>query len=69
MASKDLDSLPKQCTCMQGNLTALPPELWPRSHKKSGLRKTTCPGCGMVYRTNRATDLCMECEHRETVVR
>lgn len=30
--------------------------------KKSDLRKVTCPGCGLVYWTNRATDLCMDCE-------
>jgi len=24
----------------------------------------TCPGCGLVYWTNRATDLCVECEKK-----
>jgi hypothetical protein len=28
----------------------------------SGLRKVTCPSCGLVYRTNRDTDICMSCE-------
>ncbi len=40
---------------------ALPPELRPRVQKKGSLRKVTCPGCGLVYWTNRETDLCMEC--------
>jgi len=40
----------------------LPPELRPRERKESGLRQVTCPGCGLVYWTNRSIDLCMECE-------
>jgi hypothetical protein len=47
---------------MKYAFTALPPELRPSLHKKSSLRKVTCPGCGLIYRTNRATDLCVECE-------
>jgi len=43
---------------------ALPPELRPQSQKKSSLRKVTCPGCGLVYWTNRSTDLCMDCEKK-----
>jgi hypothetical protein len=51
------------CTCIQDPFAALPPELRPsRQRKKSLLRKVTCPGCGLVYWTNRATDLCPECE-------
>ncbi len=53
---------PVQCTCVTNPFTALPPELRPRPRKKSSLRKVTCPGCGLVYWTNRTTDLCMECE-------
>ena len=56
---------PPLCTCVQDPFTALPPELRPRSKKTMGnLRKVTCPGCGLVYWTNRATDLCIECEKK-----
>ena len=53
------------CTCFDGGSVVLPTELQPRPKKKSSLRKVTCPGCGLVYRTNRATDLCMECERKQ----
>ena len=62
MGSKDSEDRPAQCTCMKDGFVSLPPELRPRADKKSGLRKVTCPACGLVYWTNRATDLCMECE-------
>lgn len=53
------------CTCIQDPFATLPPELRPTKHrKKSLLRKVTCPGCGSVYRTNRATDLCVDCEKK-----
>jgi hypothetical protein len=54
-----------QCTCMGDGFESLPPELRPRSEKRHGLRKVTCPSCGLVYSTNRGTDLCLECEPRE----
>jgi hypothetical protein len=44
------------------DFAALPPQLRPRLQKKSSLRQVTCPGCGLTYWTNRATDLCMKCE-------
>lgn len=54
-----------RCTCVQDSFAALPPELRPRpAPKKGGLRKVTCPGCGMVYWTNRKTDLCPDCEKK-----
>jgi hypothetical protein len=49
---------------VKDGFAALPPELRPRSKKKSSLRKVTCPGCGLAYSTNRSTDLCMECEKK-----
>jgi hypothetical protein len=53
------------CTCVQDPFAVLPPELRPRNRPCHGsLRKVTCPGCGLVYRTNRATDLCPACERR-----
>jgi len=52
------------CTCTDDGFGALPPELRPRAKKKDGLRKVTCPSCGLVYSTNRETDLCIECEKR-----
>lgn len=54
-----------ECTCVQDGFGALPPELRPREKKKSSLRKVTCPGCGLVYRTNRETDLCMTCAKKQ----
>ena len=53
------------CSCMRDGFGALPPELRPRPKKNSNLRKVTCPGCGMVYRTNRETDLCLTCEKEQ----
>lgn len=53
------------CTCAQDPFAALPPELRPSpAPKKGGLRKVTCPGCGLVYWTNRKTDLCPDCEKK-----
>jgi hypothetical protein len=53
------------CTCIKDPFASLPPELRPtRQRKKSLLRKVTCPECGLVYRTNRATDLCVDCEKK-----
>jgi hypothetical protein len=62
MQPADSKDRPGQCCCVKDGFATLPPELRPRTKKKSSLRKVTCPGCGLVYRTNRPTDLCMECE-------
>ncbi len=64
MQSKESSSPLVACTCGKDAFAALPPELRPRAQKKSSLRQVTCPGCGLVYWTNRATDLCMECERK-----
>jgi hypothetical protein len=41
---------------------ALPAELRPkRQAGNAGLRQTTCPICGLVYWTNRETDVCIRC--------
>ena len=61
---EDSENRTVQCTCVRDGFAAVPPELRPRPKKKSSLRKVTCPGCGLVYRTNRDTDLCMECEKK-----
>jgi len=53
------------CSCMRDGFGAVPPELRPRPEKNNNLRRVTCPGCGMVYRTNRETDLCMDCEKKQ----
>jgi hypothetical protein len=52
------------CTCMSDPFASLPPELRPRKNTRDGLRKVACPGCGLVYWTNRKTDLCMMCEKK-----
>ena len=62
MRPEDSQDRPVPCTCVKDSFAVLPPELRPRPKNKSSLRKATCPGCGLVYSTNRATDLCMECE-------
>ena len=55
----------ERCSCQTGDLFAdLPPELRPRPVKRDGLRKVTCPSCGLVYWTNRSTDVCMQCEEK-----
>jgi hypothetical protein len=50
------------CGCVQNPFSSVPSEMRPRPKRKSDLRKVTCPGCGLVYSTNRETDLCMDCE-------
>ena len=56
---------PPLCTCVKDPLSDLPPDLRPRAKNTMGdLRKVTCPGCGLVYWTNRKTDLCVDCENK-----
>lgn len=52
----------KPCSCLGTSFADLPPEIRPQARKKSLLRKTTCPGCGREYWTNRDTDVCFDCE-------
>ncbi len=53
------------CTCIQDPFANLPPELRPKPVQKiGGLRKVTCPKCGLSYWTNRETDLCVDCEKK-----
>jgi hypothetical protein len=53
------------CTCVKDPFADLPPDLRPKPVQKiGGLRKITCPGCGLVYMTNRKTDLCIDCEKK-----
>lgn len=55
-----------QCTCALDPFATLPPELRPKPVQKvSDLRQVTCPACGLVYWTNSATDLCMNCEKKD----
>lgn len=57
---------PAPCSCVQDPFAELPVELRPRpiSGEKTGLRKVTCPACGLTYWTNRKTDLCVDCEKK-----
>jgi len=56
---------PPQCTCVKDPFSDLPPDLRPLAkNTMSDLRKVTCPGCGLVYWTNRKTDLCINCEKK-----
>lgn len=68
MSAKASKGQQKPCSCMGDGFAALPPEMRPRSQKKNSLRQVTCPGCGLVYRTNRDMGLCFECEKNGTVV-
>ena len=53
------------CTCFKDPFADLPAELRPKPVEKlNGLRKVTCPGCELVYWTNRKTDMCIECEKK-----
>jgi hypothetical protein len=58
-------SKPLLCSCTQDPFSDLPPELRPHAKIMGDLRKVTCPGCGLVYWTNRKTDLCIECEKKD----
>ena len=54
-----------QYACEPDPFAALPPELRPKPVQKIGdLRKVTCPACKLVYWTNRATDLCIDCDKK-----
>jgi small redox-active disulfide protein 2 len=53
------------CSCNVDPFTSLPPELRPRKDSMSGLRKVTCPSCGLNYWTNRDTDVCSDCEAKQ----
>lgn len=59
----DIPKTITDCTCRNDPFASLPPELIPKQKTwKSKFRKVTCPGCGLIYWTNRNTDLCYECE-------
>jgi hypothetical protein len=48
--------------CCGDPYAELPPELRPApAQKNTGLRKATCPECGLEYWTNRMTDVCLGC--------
>ena len=54
-----------QCSCVTDPFASLPPDLRPRpKNVMGGLRNVKCPGCGLIYWTNRDTDLCMQCEKK-----
>ena len=53
------------CPVCHDPFSDLPPELRPPLGNDMGdLRRITCPGCGIVYWTNRKTNLCVECEKK-----
>ncbi|GAB4473506.1 MAG: hypothetical protein Kow00124_12570 [Anaerolineae bacterium] len=62
------------CSCVSDPYADLPPELRPdreqeiAKRRRFGLRKVTCPGCGLVYTTNRETDLCIDCERKGVTI-
>jgi ribosomal protein S27E len=65
MVKKKANTSKPICSCVQDPYADLPPELRPRpAQKTSSLRKVTCPGCGLVYWTNRKTELCVDCEKK-----
>jgi hypothetical protein len=49
------------CGC-RDPYASLPPETRPKPLSRAdGLRETRCPKCGLVYMTNRSTDVCIRC--------
>ena len=53
------------CTCTQDLFADLPVELRPKPvSNMNGLREVTCPGCTVVYWTNRITDVRIDCEKK-----
>ncbi len=61
----DKEAPAAMCSCMQDPFAGVPPEMILRpAPKKNLLRHVTCPGCGMLYWTNRDTDLCIDCEYK-----
>jgi hypothetical protein len=61
MEPRDSKDRPAGCSCVKDPFSSVPPDMRPRP-SRSSLRKVTCPGCGLVYSTNRETDLCMDCD-------
>lgn len=60
-ASAQTGATPKGCCCGDP-YASLPAELRPKpAVKNAGLRQATCPTCGLVYWTNRETDVCIRC--------
>ncbi len=54
------------CACNRDPFASLPPEMRPqRQEAMSGLRRVTCPACGLSYWTNRNTDVCIDCEKKQ----
>jgi len=58
----DPEVKPGGCCCRDLH-ASLPTELRPKpASKNDGLRQVTCPGCGLIYWTNRKTDVCLTCK-------
>jgi len=54
------------CNCTADPFADVPPELRPAPKRAMGqLRQATCPGCRLVYWTNRSTDLCADCAKKQ----
>ena len=62
---KEPGELPPTCSCGRDPFADLPPELRPKQVRNiGGLRQVVCLGCGLKYWTNRAADVCMDCEKK-----
>ena len=63
--SKSNSRAPQPCACVADAFAALPPEQRPQhAPEMRGLRKVTCPSCGLAYWTNRQSDVCNDCEKK-----
>jgi hypothetical protein len=49
--------------CCSDPYAGLPADVQPKAREKQhNLRQATCPKCGLVYQTNRGTDVCIRCD-------
>ena len=52
--------------CCGDPFAGLPAEMRPKPGAKDDrLRQVTCPGCGLIYWSNRKTDVCVTCENAD----
>jgi hypothetical protein len=64
--SSDQEKDQSLCSCVADPFASLPSELHPHNRSFTDqLHKVICQGCGLIFKTNRKTDFCLECEKKE----